>query len=183
MNIAAVLTAFGLTQFAQFLPAAGPPANQQLIVSHLEPFGARLDIEIIKAPSPVAANRTTSANAYLSGSPTTYVHFIVNQRTLPLGASFAACGNRTDGWCELNTFLSIQNSSLATAMYNYSCNGFVNHRSLALLTMLILQQQLSRCSLRLSDEWSTASYFYLNGVPRLSGLALSAKLSDTEGNA
>lgn len=94
-NIAAVLTAFGLTQFAQFLPSSGeldlpaeetasltwlgPPPNRQLIVSHLQPFGARLDIEIISAPHPVAANRTSGANAYLAGGPTTYVHFIINQ--------------------------------------------------------------------------------------------------------
>lgn len=97
-NIAAVLTAFGLTQFAQFLPSSGkldvhaprelialtfgflgPPPNRQLIVSHLQPFGARLDIEIISAPHPVAANRTGATNAYLAGDPTTYVHFIINQ--------------------------------------------------------------------------------------------------------
>ena len=57
----------------------GPPPNRQLIVSHLQSFGARLDIEIIRAPQPVAANRTGSANAYLSGPPTTYIHFINNQ--------------------------------------------------------------------------------------------------------
>ena len=98
-NMAAVLTAFGLTQFAQFLPSSGklvarasrkcirpdvrpwigPPRNQQLIVSHLQPFAARLDIEIISAPHPVAANRTGGENAYLVGDPTTYVHFIINQ--------------------------------------------------------------------------------------------------------
>lgn len=122
-NLAAVLTAFGFTQFAQFLPTTGPPANQQLIVSHLQPFGARIDIEIINAPQPVAANRTTAANAYTSGSPTKYVHFLVNQRTLPLGPSFPSCGNRTDGWCELSTFLNIQAGSLAAAEYNYACNG------------------------------------------------------------
>lgn len=122
-NLAAVLTAFGFTQFAQFLPTTGPPANQQLIVSHLQPFGARIDIEIIKAPQPVAANRTTAANAYTSGPPTNYVHFLVNQRTLPLGPSFPSCGNRTDGWCELSTFLNIQAGSLAAAQYNYACNG------------------------------------------------------------
>ena len=122
-NLAAVVTAFGFRQFAQFLPTTGPPANQQLIVSHLQCFGSRIDIEIIKAPQPVAANRTTAANAYTPGSSTSYVHFLVNQRTLPLGPSFPSCGNRTDGWCELSTFLNIQAGSLAAAQYNYSCNG------------------------------------------------------------
>jgi hypothetical protein len=124
-SIASILTAFGLTQFAQFLPPTGPPANQQMIVSHMEPFGARLDIEVISAPQPVAANRTNSTNAYsgTSGAPTKYIHFALNQRTIPLGASYAACGNRTDGWCPLSTFLSTAAGLLATAQYNFSCNG------------------------------------------------------------
>ncbi|KAI9747290.1 MAG: hypothetical protein M1835_002153 [Candelina submexicana] len=120
-NIMSILTAFGLTQFAQPLPATGPPPRQQLIVSHMEPFGARLDIEIIKAPQPVSGNRT--GTGYTSGPPTTYIHFILNQRTIPLGVSFPSCGNRADGWCELNTFIATQSNALALANYNYACNG------------------------------------------------------------
>lgn len=60
-------------------PCIGPPPKQQLIVSHLQPFGARLDIEIISAPHPVAANRTGGADVYLAGGPIKYVHFIINQ--------------------------------------------------------------------------------------------------------
>jgi len=41
-NIMAIITAFGLKQFAQELPASGPPADQQLIVSHVTPFAARM---------------------------------------------------------------------------------------------------------------------------------------------
>lgn len=122
-NMAAILTAFGFKQFQPLLPTTGPPPNQQLIVSHLQPFGARIDIELIKAPQPVAANRTDAGNAYTSGPPTSYIHFIINQRTLPLGASFEACGQRTDGWCELQTFIDIQSQSLNNASYDYSCNG------------------------------------------------------------
>ncbi|KAL8681577.1 MAG: hypothetical protein Q9186_002317 [Xanthomendoza sp. 1 TL-2023] len=124
-NIAAILTAFGLTQFAPVLPSSGPPPpDRSLRISHLQPFAARLDIEIITAPHPVSTNRTaSSSNPYLEGPATTYIHFIINQRTLPLGASFPACGNRTDGWCELQTFFRVQNTSLAEAQYEYSCNG------------------------------------------------------------
>lgn len=122
-NIAAILTAFGLTQFAQFLPTTGPPKDQQLIVSRNEPFGARLDIELITSPHPVTANRTYSGSQYTSGEETKYIHFILNQRTLPLGKSFAECGERKDGWCELSTFLKIQESSLEKAKYEFSCNG------------------------------------------------------------
>lgn len=60
---------------------------------------------------------------YESGNATTYVHFILNQRTIPLYKSFPACGVRDDGWCELQTFLDVQSTSYADSMYNYACNG------------------------------------------------------------
>ena len=41
-NIMSVITAFGLKQFAQPLPETGPPADQQLVVSHVTPFAARM---------------------------------------------------------------------------------------------------------------------------------------------
>ncbi|KAL9026294.1 MAG: hypothetical protein Q9196_005020 [Gyalolechia fulgens] len=134
-NIAGILTAFGLTQFAPVLPSSGPiPKDRQLVVSHLQPFAARVDIEVISAPRPISATRNASStNFYDEGPATMYIHFIINQtltltnplaqRTLPLAASFPACGDRTDGWCELETFLQVQNSSLAEAEYEYSCNG------------------------------------------------------------
>ena len=123
-NIAAILTAFGLKQFAPVLPTSGPPPNQQLIVSHLQPFGARLDIEIIQSPHPVCSSRSNSSSSiYEDGDPTTYVHFIINQRTLPLGVSFPECGTRDDGWCEIGAFLQSQANSLQEAEYDFSCNG------------------------------------------------------------
>ena len=91
----------------------------------MEPFGARLDIEVISAPYPVSASRTNSSNAYstTTGAPAQYIHFLLNQRTIPLGLSYPNCGNRTDGWCELTTFLGNANGLLAAAQYDYSCNG------------------------------------------------------------
>ena len=90
----------------------------------MEPFGARLDIEIIDTPLPVAADRTNATNAYeCSGEKSKYIHFILNQRTVPLGLSFEECGNRTDGWCDLPTFLKVQEQSLARAEYEYACFG------------------------------------------------------------
>ncbi|KAK3115059.1 hypothetical protein LTR53_005978 [Teratosphaeriaceae sp. CCFEE 6253] len=121
-NIMSILTAFGFTQFAPVLPDTHIPANHSLIVSHMEPFGARLDMEVIKTPSPLNGSRCDGAQ-YLEGPPTTYIHFILNQRTLPMGPSFAACGMRDDGWCELATFLDVQSASLAESQYDYACNG------------------------------------------------------------
>lgn len=85
-NIMGIITALGLTQFNQFLPITGPPANQQLIVSHMEPFGARLVLERITCSAPVPANRNGTA----TGNATTYMHMLLNQRTVPLGASYPA---------------------------------------------------------------------------------------------
>lgn len=121
-NIASILTAFGLTQFAPVLPATAIQRNRSLIVSHMEPFGARLDMEIIETPQPLNGDRK-SGNAYDAGGKTRYIHFILNQRTIPLGASFEQCGKRDDGWCELTTFLEVQSTKLQEAEYNYSCNG------------------------------------------------------------
>ncbi|KAJ8612749.1 hypothetical protein MRB53_037325 [Persea americana] len=101
-----ILTAFGLTQFNATLPLDHIPPNRQVIVSHMEPFGSRLDMEVITAPRPVNPTRVTD---YANGAPnvtTQYIHFILNQRTIPLGYSYAACGLRADGWCEMETFLN-----------------------------------------------------------------------------
>ena len=87
-----------------------------------EPFGARLDIEVINATAPVCADRSRSEQ-YEEGPPTTYVHFILNQRTLPLHKSFPACEYRDDGWCDLKTFLEVQKNSYAESQYDYACNG------------------------------------------------------------
>jgi len=118
-NIMSILTAFGFTQFNTFLPPSHYPGPHNLTVSHLEPFGARLDIEIIQTPSPLNAQRK-----YKEGGKTTYIHFILNQRTLPLGLNFAECGaDRLDGWCELQTFLKTQERAEELAKYDLACNG------------------------------------------------------------
>lgn len=128
-NIASIITALGFTQFAGFLPATGPPANYTPLVSRLTPFGARMDIEIITAPQPVAANRcfdcssSNSTGCYEQGSTTKYVHVLISQRTVPLGKNYAACGDRVDGWCELSTFISWQQANLQAAEFQYACFG------------------------------------------------------------
>ncbi|KAL9620626.1 MAG: hypothetical protein Q9160_004880 [Pyrenula sp. 1 TL-2023] len=127
-NIAAIITAFGLKQFAQYLPPTGPPADQQMVVSHMEPFAARLVIEIIKTPQPVKAVRPTgqpsdSTAYYDAGEPITYVHFLLNQRTIPLHRSYTQCETRDDGWCEAQTVLDVFQGLLAQARYTESCFG------------------------------------------------------------
>jgi hypothetical protein len=121
-NIISILTAFGLRQFAQFLPPSSHPGKHNFTTSHMTPFGARLDIEIIKTPRPVAADRS----GYLpSGGETKYVHFLLNQRTVPLGWSFPdECDVfRVDGWCEFEAFLRVQEQMPGLAKYEHACFG------------------------------------------------------------
>jgi hypothetical protein len=127
-NIISVLTAFGLSQFDDVLPDTHRPKSQQFSTSKLVPFAGRLNIEIITAPHKVSTKRTSKAgsksNNYIAGTgETKYVHFIQNQRTIPLHASFSLCEYRDDGWCELSTFLKVQKHSLADAQYPYACYG------------------------------------------------------------
>ncbi|KAK2628245.1 hypothetical protein QTJ16_002891 [Diplocarpon rosae] len=118
-NINSILTAFGFRQFNSFLPSTHYPGPHNLTVSHLQPFGARLDIEIIKTPSPLSAQRV-----YEEGEETTYIHFILNQRTLPLGLNFPECdAGRLDGWCKLDTFLKTQEKAEELAKFDEACNG------------------------------------------------------------
>lgn len=127
--IVTVLTAFGFKQFAEFLPPTGPPKNRQYVTSKLVPFGGHFDIEILKAPHQVQPRRTEthgspSKNPYVrSTGETYYVHFVQNQRTLPLHASFSECEYHDDGWCELKMFLAVQSKSLEEAEFEYSCTG------------------------------------------------------------
>jgi hypothetical protein len=114
-----ILTAMGLTQFAQFLPATGPPANQQLIVSHVTPFAARMVLEKIQCSGPISADRTTTSD----GNATTYMHMLLNQRTVPLGNSYPECGDRTDGWCEFGSFLEALQPANEIANFEFACFG------------------------------------------------------------
>ena len=119
-NIVSVLTAFGLRQFADELPATEYPGKHNFTVSHVTPFGARLDMEIINTPQPVSPQR----DGYLRGGETRYIHFVLNQRTVPLGQSFAECdASRKDGWCELETFIKIQDRMAEKAQYDFACFG------------------------------------------------------------
>jgi hypothetical protein len=119
-NIISILVAFGLTQFAEYLPTSHIKPDREFVMSYLEPFAGRLDIEIIKAPAPVNPDRA-GQKVYLDGAPTSYVHFILNQRTVPLGRSHGECGERDDGWCEMETFVKVMERQVELADYEYAC--------------------------------------------------------------
>ena len=121
-GIMSILVAFGLTQFNDTLPTTHILRDREFILSHLQPFAGRLDIEVIKAPAPVNPRRLEE-EIYLEGAPTSYVHFILNQRTIPLGKSHPECGDRDDGWCEMGTFIKVQQKQIEFADFDYACFG------------------------------------------------------------
>jgi hypothetical protein len=144
-NIMSILTAFGFKQFNEVLDPKVYPGRHNLTVSRMEPFAARLDIEIIKTPYPVDAITremvmTTTDNDWKrhdsrdegekeggNEEEVTYIHFILNQRTLPLGVSFPECDEdgkrRRDGWCKLETFLRLMETKTEEARFEDACFG------------------------------------------------------------
>lgn len=122
-DIAYTFAGLGLSQFGEALPATGPPTNQQFIASQIVPFGARFVTEVITCSSPINnAHLPVTSSSGTTGN-TTYIHMISNQRTIPFGNSFSICGNRVDGWCELNNFLAAEANRTTLADYNYACFG------------------------------------------------------------
>ncbi|GKZ28335.1 hypothetical protein AbraIFM66950_003592 [Aspergillus brasiliensis] len=140
--LCSVLVAFGLRQFAD-LPfpeyhhtgddedSKYPPPryNHSFQTAKIIPFAGRLNIEIIRAPHKINPHRSHldhhQDNIYLNHTKETeYVHFLLNQRTVPLHQSLPeCCPFRSDGWCELDAFLRAQRDSLRKAEYDFSCWG------------------------------------------------------------
>ncbi|PYH51641.1 histidine phosphatase family protein [Aspergillus niger CBS 101883] len=131
-----VLTAFGLRQFAdlpfpdytdQYFMDVFPPRHHAFQTAKLIPFAGRLNIEIIRAPhkiNPRRSHHDRHQDTYMKHTAETeYVHFLLNQRTVPLHKSLPECSFRSDGWCELDAFLRAQKDSLRKAEYDFSCVG------------------------------------------------------------
>ena len=78
--------------------------GRSLIISHLQPFGARVDIEIIKTPQPVCADRSKRPRRpYCKGDPTKYIHFIINQVVLEPEPLYDSFGVLTGGVADIAT--------------------------------------------------------------------------------
>ncbi|KAH8697078.1 histidine phosphatase superfamily [Talaromyces proteolyticus] len=125
-EIFSMMTALGLSKFGKYLSPTELATNRSLVVSNITPFGGYFLFEVIKAPYPVLDQRprNSSDSPYdTSGNSTSYVHMIMNQRTIPLGESIPDCGARDDGWCELQTFINFQQQNVDKANYNASCFG------------------------------------------------------------
>lgn len=114
-----ILTAQGFTQFSALLPNNTPEDGREMKVSHLEPFSARVDIELIQTPSPLKKHLSYDT----TGGSTTYIHVLINQRTLDLHKQYSQCSALDSGWCELNNFLTAAADLYELSEYEYACFG------------------------------------------------------------
>ncbi|KAG9236000.1 3-phytase A precursor [Amylocarpus encephaloides] len=114
-NIMSIITSLGFTQFGQVLHGNEYPGEHNLTVSHTTPFGARLDVEILKTPHPVLGDREYDA----AGAQAEYVRFKLNERTLP----HPRCPERRDGLCELGALIKILEDEEKKAKYDFACFG------------------------------------------------------------
>lgn len=108
-----IITSLGFTQFSA-LPEEYP-GKHNLTVSNVTPFGARLDIEVLKTPHPVLGDREYD----FGGGETRYVRFKLNERTLP----HPRCPERRDGLCELEGLLEILRDEESKGTYEHACFG------------------------------------------------------------
>lgn len=95
---------------------------QPFDLSRVVPFGSQTYIEVIECDEEVPADR--SALAVNGTSTTKYIHFILNDHTLPLHANVPEyCPERADGWCEFNNFTTYLDTLWSGAEYEKSCYG------------------------------------------------------------
>jgi hypothetical protein len=114
-----IITSLGFTQFSQPLLGNEHPGEHNLTVSHVTPFGARLDIEVLKTPHPVPGDRGTSSSINAESGQTKYIRFKLNERTLP----HPRCPLRRDGLCEMENLIKILREEEEKAMYDLACFG------------------------------------------------------------
>lgn len=119
--IIAAMVAMDFRQYAKLLDPTKYDSDHHFVMGNIQPFASRLDIEVIESPHPVPSHRNSSSRD--SAPPTKYIHFILNQRTIPLHENFDVCEYRDDGWCELETWLKKQETSLEDSMYDYACHS------------------------------------------------------------
>ena len=97
--LASVITALGFTQFNTSMPDTGPaPGGNYYSTSKLTPFAARLYVEVIDCDDD------------------TYLHFIMNQRTLPYPES-----DSSNGWIKQSDFLDRMKDRNELASWNHAC--------------------------------------------------------------
>lgn len=114
-------------------PTTYPPnPDRHFILSHLTPFAAKLVTEVIGCseadPTAVHSKRqyyTPTQYGYSADNAThKFIRMRLNHGILPLSTiRGGACGNRTDGLCEMGNFLASQANAYELSNYNYACFG------------------------------------------------------------
>lgn len=95
-------------------------SNPVYEISDILPFASQIVIEIIDCDgNGVPADRSSSSDG--SGSSTTYVHALLNDRTLSL--DWMANESRADGWVKLDSFLSHISSLNNAVNFQEVCFG------------------------------------------------------------
>lgn len=106
--IASVVTALDFSQFSTSMPRDGPVEGVEYYsTSKITPFAARLTAEIIEC----------------SDVNDDFIHFTLNQRTVPLDAKYGNGYKQGDGWANLSSWLKGMSVRNELAEWNYACYG------------------------------------------------------------
>lgn len=105
--ISSVVAALDFTQFSRSMPRDGPVEGEEYYsTSKIHPFAARLVAEVIDCEG------------------TDYIHFTLNQRTVPIKVKKYGSGYRDgDGWAKLSNWLDGMSDRNELAAWDHACFG------------------------------------------------------------
>lgn len=108
--ISSVVAALDFRQFSRHMPRDGPVGGVTYYsTSKIHPFAARLAVELIACDEGGASEEE-------------YIHFTLNQRTVPIDADKYGRGRSTgDGWAKLRPWLEGMRDRNALADWNRAC--------------------------------------------------------------
>ncbi|GMM36002.1 hypothetical protein DASC09_033270 [Saccharomycopsis crataegensis] len=122
-TITNIYSALGFEQFKSNF--SDSRTNQPFDLSKVVPFASQSYFEIITCDDAVPNDRS-SEQVEGSGS-TKYIHVILNDHTLDLHENVPKyCEARSDGWCELSSFLEYMATLWDSAEFHKSCFGDID---------------------------------------------------------
>lgn len=120
--ISSVMAALNFKQFSRAMPDAGPvPDTEYYSTSKITPFAARLVVEVIECSAPATTSRKNAKEE--EEHTEEYIHFLLNQRTLPVPALPDSGLRKGDGWIKLDAWLEMMRSSNDLAQWDKACFG------------------------------------------------------------
>jgi hypothetical protein len=128
-----VVTALSIEYFKEDMSTSAYPPNpdRHFMVSHLTPFGTRLETEVLGCTSATPEVRNTASTIYSIGqngykpahAPHKFIRIRWNNGILPLDTVPGGFCTRSDGLCPLDRFIQSQASASELANYQYACFG------------------------------------------------------------